>query len=28
VLALVEHPVSGDRREAPAERGLSIPEAG
>jgi hypothetical protein len=28
VLALVEHPVSGDRREAPAERGLTIPEAG
>jgi hypothetical protein len=28
VLALVEHPVSGDRREAPMDRSLSIPEAG
>jgi hypothetical protein len=28
VLALVEHPVSDDRREAPMDRSLSIPEAG
>jgi hypothetical protein len=28
VLALVEHPVGGDRREAPMDRSLSIPEAG
>jgi hypothetical protein len=28
VLALVEHPVNGDRREAPMDRNLSIPEAG
>jgi hypothetical protein len=28
VLALVEHPVSSNRREAPTERGLTIPEAG
>ncbi len=28
VLALVEHPVSSDRREAPMDRSLRIPEAG